>query len=140
MSFGAMVLLEVQPKSLIMKAETEQRRCLSCEKPVKGRTDKKFCNDFCRNNYNNQLKAGTSNMVRNINNALGKNRRILDTFFGDDDIAKTSQNKLLEKGFLFKYHTHTFTNKKGNTYFFVYDLGYLPLENDWYLLVRRKEE
>ena len=38
------------------------------------------------------------------------------------------------------YFKHTYTNKKGNTYFFCYDTGYLVLENDWYLLVKRKEE
>jgi hypothetical protein len=55
-------------------------------------------------------------------------------------MAKTTKTKLLEKGFLFKYFTHTYTNKKGTVYFFCYDLGYLPLENDWYLLVKRKKE
>ena len=123
-----------------MIAGTSPKLCLDCKKPVKGRTDKKFCNDFCRNNYNNQLKSHTNNLVRNINNTLGKNRRILEScFIGEEEIAKTTQEKLLEKGFLFKYITHTYTNKKGNVYFFVYDLGYLPLENDWYLLVKRKE-
>lgn len=123
-----------------MIAETSPRLCLDCKKPVKGRTDKKFCNDYCRNNFNNLLKSNTNNLMRNINNALGKNRRILESFFkGDEEMAKTTQEKLLEKGFLFKYITHTYTNKKDNVYFFVYDLGYLPLENDWYLLVKRRE-
>ena len=123
-----------------MIAEASPRLCLDCKKPVKGRTDKKFCNDFCRNNFNNLLKSDTNNLVRNINNTLGRNRRILESFFnGEEELAKTTQEKLHEKGFLFKYITHTYTNKKGNTYFFVYDLGYLPLENDWYLLVKRKE-
>ena len=80
-------------------------------------------------------------MVRNINNALGKNRRILESFFNEEEeIAKTNKDKLLEKGFQFKYMTHTYTNKKGNVYFFCYDMGYMPLDNDWYLLVKRKEE
>jgi len=114
--------------------------CLTCSKPIKGRTDKKFCDDYCRNNYNNQLKSNTINLVRNINNALGKNRRILENFFGKEEMIKTTKDKLLEKGFQFKYITHTYTNKKGNVYFFCYDIGYLPLENDWYLLVKRKEE
>ena len=123
-----------------MIAETFPRLCLDCKKAVKGRTDKKFCNDFCRNNFNNLLKSKSNNLVRNINNALGKNRRILESFFmAEEEIAKTTLEKLLEKGFLFKYITHTYTNKKGNVYFFVYDLGYLPLDNDWYLLVKRKE-
>lgn len=124
-----------------MAAEIKPMLCLACNKPVKGRTDKKFCDDYCRNNYNNQLKSNTINLVRNINNALGKNRRILEDMFSEgEDMAKTNKNKLLQKGFQFKYITHTYTNKKGNVYFFCYDLGYLPLENDWYLLVKQKEE
>ena len=123
-----------------MTADTKAKLCLTCSKPIKGRTDKKFCDDYCRNNYNNQLKSATTNLVRNINNALGKNRRVLESFFGKEDLTKTTKDKLLEKGFQFKYITHTYTNKKGNVYFFCYDIGYLPLENDWFLLVKRKEE
>ena len=124
-----------------MAAENKPRLCLNCDKPVKGRTDKKFCDDYCRNNYNNQLKSNTINLVRNVNNALGKNRRILENLFiAGEEMAKTTRDKLLQKGFQFKYITHTYTNKKGNTYFFCYDIGYLPLESDWYLLVKRKEE
>lgn len=123
-----------------MTAESTIAHCLNCDKAIKGRTDKKFCDDYCRNAYNNQLKAAKNNLVRNINNALGKNRRILESFFtGEEEMAKTTKNKLLQKGFQFKYMTHTYTNKKGNVYFFCYDLGYLPLDNDWYLLVKRKE-
>jgi len=119
---------------------TDTATCLNCKKTLKGRTDKKFCDDYCRNSYNNQLKASKNNLVRNINNALGKNRRILESFFiSEEEIAKTNKGKLLEKGFQFKYMTHTYTNKKGNIYFFCYDLGYMPLDNDWYLLVKRKE-
>ena len=32
----------------------EPKPCLSCSKPVKGRTDKKFCDDYCRNSYHNR--------------------------------------------------------------------------------------
>jgi hypothetical protein len=124
-----------------MTTKSEPRLCLSCNKPVKGRTDKKFCDDYCRNNYNNQLKSGSSNLIRNINNALVKNRRILEGIFpGNEEIAKVTREKLLQKGFQFRYITHLYTNKKGNTYFFCYDVGYLPLENEWYLVVKRKEE
>ncbi len=115
--------------------------CLACGKTVKGRSDKKFCDDYCRNNYNNSLKADTINLVRNINNALGKNRRILESvILAGEEMGKTTHEKLLQKGFMFKYGTHIYTNKKGQVYYFCYDYGYLPLENDWYLIVRRKEE
>ena len=126
---------------MCMTSENQSTNCLTCNKPLKGRTDKKFCDDYCRNTYNNQLKASSINLLRNINNALGKNRRILESLFKkEEDIAKAPKDKLLQKGFQFRYITHTYTNKKGNVYFFCYDIGYLPLENDWYLLVKRKEE
>ncbi len=135
------VTFTCKPMPAHMTTITEPKLCLTCEKPIKGRTDKKFCDDYCRNNYNNQLKAGTINLVRNINNALGKNRRILEATFAEgEEMAKTTQEKLLQKGFQFKYITHLYSNKKGNTYYFCYDLGYLPLENNWYLVVKRKEE
>lgn len=124
-----------------MLTNTESKACLTCGKTVRGRADKKFCDDACRNTFNNQVKADTNNYVRNINHALGKNRRILNELLPDtDEMAKTSMSKLLHAGFQFRYLTHTYTNKKGNTYFFCYDYGYLPLEKDWYLIVRRKEE
>lgn len=122
-------------------ASTEPKLCLACQKPLKGRIDKKFCDDYCRNNYNNNLKSADVNIVRNINNALGKNRRILNEILPNgSETAKTNYEKLLAKGFQFKFHTHTYTNKKGDTYFFCYDLGYLPLDHNWYLIVKRKEE
>jgi hypothetical protein len=123
-----------------MLEATTPKNCLACNKPVKGRADKKFCDDYCRNAYNNQLKTSSDKLVININNALKKNRRILDALLpAQEEMAKTTKEKLLAKGFQFKYITHTYTNKKGNTYFFCYDYGYLPLENDWYLVVKRKE-
>jgi|SRR6478672_11935465 len=122
-----------------MNAVPETKLCLSCGKTVRGRTDKKFCDDYCRNNYNNQLKAGPTNLMRNINNALGKNRRLLEELLGNEDMVKSNREKLLQKGFHFKYFTHQYNNKKGQTYFFIYEMGYLPLENDWFLIVKRKE-
>lgn len=119
---------------------TEIKECLSCGKTIQGRVDKKFCDDYCRNTYNNQLKAFSNNLIRNINNALKKNRNILLGLLVDNgDTVKTTREKLLKMGFQFKYTTHTYTNKKGNVYGYCYDYGYLELDNDWYLIVRIKE-
>lgn len=123
-----------------MLQKNEAKTCLLCDKPLRGRADKKFCDDYCRAAYNNELKSPVNNYIRNINNALGKNRRILDAILGTEEMAKTTRDKLMQKGFLFKYFTHQYLNKKGQTYFFVYEMGYLPLENDWFLIVKRKEE
>ena len=124
-----------------MLQKKEPTLCLSCEKPVKGRSDKKFCDDYCRAAYNNDLKSASNNLVRNVNNALGKNRRILESLLPQGDAtAKTNHDILIEKGFQFKYHTSMYKAKNGNTYFYCYEYGYLPLENNWYLIVKREED
>lgn len=109
--------------------------CLECGEPILGRSDKKFCSDFCRNSYNNKLNSDSNNTVRNINNALRKNRRILEEICKEDK-AKTTKNSLLNKGFDFGYITSIRTTQKGSTYYFVYDYGYLALDNDFYLVVK----
>jgi hypothetical protein len=117
------------------------KNCLACNKIIKGRTDKKFCDDYCRNAFNNQLKAEGNNLVRNINNALGKNRRILEKILPPgENLKKTNRDKLLQLGFQFKYFTHLYTTQKDKTYFYCYEYGYLPLENDWYLVVKKMED
>lgn len=116
----------------------EKRICLNCGEPIIGRSDKKFCNDFCRNNYNNHRKKDTVNLMRNINNILRSNRHILANL-NPSGKAKVSKRMLLDKGFNFSYHTNAYTTKKGNRYYFVYDQGFLPLEGDYFALVRRQE-
>src|SRR4249920_2207595 len=98
---------------------SETKNCLACEKALKGRIDKKFCDDYCRNTYNNQQKAKGSHspFVRNINNALLKNRKILESILPEgEDTAKANKEKLLRLGFQFKYITHIYTTKTGKTY------------------------
>ena len=110
-----------------MPLEPDTRACLTCETMLRGRIDKKFCDDYCRNSYNNQLKASKNNLVRNINNALGKNRRILESFFKHgEDTAKTTKEKLLEKylskgtevAIEGKLMNNNYTDKDGNKRFF----------------------
>ncbi|HRG23885.1 MAG TPA: hypothetical protein PLL23_05825 [Chitinophagaceae bacterium] len=123
--------------------QTEKRSCLSCGNQLRGRVDKKFCNDYCRNSYNNVQKArnGYSPVVRNINNALIKNRRILANVLSDRmETARANRDKLLRLGFHFGYQTHVYTTKTGRCYYYCYDYGYLALENDWYLIVKKKED
>jgi hypothetical protein len=123
-----------------MSQKYESKTCLACGNTLKGRTDKKFCTDFCRNGYNNKLKSSGNNLIRNINNALKKNRRILESFLGEkEDTKKIKKEKLLQLGFQFQVITSIYTTQKGTNYFFCYEYGYIPLENDWYLIVRKKQ-
>ena len=119
--------------------ETNTKTCLECNKILKGRVDKKFCDDLCRNSYNNKLNSDTNAYVRNINNLLRRNRRVLEEVLASEEMVKVQKTKLIEKAFSFKYFTHTYTNKKGNVYFFCYEYGYLLLEGDLLLVVKRKD-
>lgn len=122
-----------------MTITENQRFCQYCQKTVKGRTDKKFCNDNCRNQFNNQLKAGQYNLVRKINHALLKNRRVLETLLPlQDEITKVSREQMLERGFNFRYCTHIYVNRNAGVYYYCYDYGYLSLQNDCCLLVKSK--
>ena len=117
----------------------EKRKCLECGEAFNGRADKKFCSDLCRNAYNNKLNSDHVNYVRNINNILRKNRRIIEDLL-PEETAKVSQQKLIDKGFNFNYYTNITTTKTGKNYTFCYEFGYLPIEGNYYLLVKRKTE
>ena len=74
--------------------------------------------------------------MRNVNNKLRKNYRILSAL-NVDGKSKTTRTKLLSKGFDFEFFTNILNTKTGNTYYFVYDQGYMTLENDYYVLVKK---
>lgn len=113
-----------------------QKGCLECGEKIVGRVDKKFCSDYCRNAYHNNRNKDRKNLVRNVNNRLRKNYRILEEF-NPKEKTTTTRTRLQAKGFNFDYITSIYTTKSGKVYYFVYDQGYLPLENGIYALVKR---
>lgn len=113
-----------------------QKDCPECGEKIVGRTDKKFCSDYCRNAHNNKVNKDATNLIRNTNNLLRKNYRIL-LELNPTDKTKVSKSKLLAKGFNFESFTSIYTTKSGTVYYFVYDQGYLPLEGDFYALVKK---
>ena len=115
-----------------------QKKCPECGDRIVGRIDKKFCSDACRNAYNNRINKDSKNLIRNTNNRLRKNYRTLEEL-NPNKKTKCSRAKLIEKGFDFSYFTSIYTTKVGTIYYFVYDQGYLPLEGDYYALVKRDD-
>lgn len=113
-----------------------KRQCIECGETLIGRSDKKFCSDYCRNAYNNSLNKNTKNFIRNINNRMRKNWRILEELNPERE-SKTTRSKLLDKGFDFNYFTSIYTTKAGKVYYFVYNQGYLPLEHEFLSLIKR---
>ena len=112
------------------------KNCLECGEKIIGREDKKFCSDGCRNSYNNKINKDSNNYMRNINNKLRKNYRILSAL-NIDGKSKTTKSKLLSKGFDFEFMTTILHTKTGNTYYFLYDQGYMVLDNEFYLLIKK---
>ena len=107
---------------------------MECGVKLIGRADKKFCSDGCRNSYNNSLNKDGKNLLRNVNNRLRKNYRILEAL-NTKDKTKVKKETLLKHGFNFKFFTSQYVTKAGTVYNYVYDQGYLQLESpDWFLL------
>ena len=75
-----------------------EKTCLECGNKIFGRSDKKFCDDACRNAYNNRVNKDSKNLIRNTNNRLRKNYRILEAL-NPKHKTKASKSKLLEAGF-----------------------------------------
>jgi predicted nucleic acid-binding Zn ribbon protein len=120
-----------------IKEITMSKVCLECGEKIVGREDKKFCSDGCRNAYNNKINKDSTNYMRNINNKLRKNYRILSNL-NVEGKSKTTKTKLLSKGFDFDFFTNILNTGTGNTYYFVYDQGYRFLDNDFYMLVKKE--
>jgi len=114
------------------------RLCLECGEPFKGRIDKKFCSDICRIAFNNRRNSDQMSYIRSVNNILRKNRRILMSM-NPTGKHKVSHGKLKARGFDFSYFTSIYKTRDGALYYYCYDQGYLPIENDCYLLVVKKE-
>jgi hypothetical protein len=75
-------------------------------------------------------------MMRNVNNILRRNRRIMEDLSNEEGKTMLSRGKLAEAGFDFKYHTHTYTTQKGTTYRLCYDYGWLSLDEDRVMVVK----
>ncbi len=114
------------------------KKCLECGEPFEGRSDKKFCSDQCRTTYYNRQNADSTNYMRNVNRILRKNRKILSDLnpHGKSKVGKT---KLLDQGFNFNYFTNVYKTKTGKIYYFCYEQGYLPIEDNQFALVIREE-
>ena len=114
------------------------KTCPECGTKIIGRADKKFCSDACRNSHNNNLNKDSNNLVRNINNRLRKNYRILEKI-NPDEKTKVSKQRLDNAGFDFNLFTSIYTTKAGAVYYFVYDQGYLEInDGEYYAVVKRK--
>lgn len=118
--------------------ETLEKNCIECGTAFKGRIDKRFCSDQCRSTHNNRRNSNENSCVRNINNILRRNRRILMEL-NPNGKNKVPFDRLKSRGFNFHYYTSTYTTRDGAQYYYCYEQGYLAIDGDYFLLVVKKE-
>ena len=118
----------------------EKRFCQSCMQILQGRTDKKFCDEGCRNNFNNQQNSIQNKEIRIINRVLKRNRVILLALLqAGKKPTKVGKEYLLLEGFNFRYMTHQGVGSDGQPYQICYDVGLVSLKNWEYQIVQEKD-
>jgi len=107
-----------------------EKKCLDCGAILRGRTDKKFCSDQCRNNYNNKLNRDTNNFVRNVHGLLRKNRRILSDLYNDGK-RRIHKDALFALGYNFSFFTHVIEAMNGKKFHYCFEYGYSEAGDDF---------
>lgn len=116
----------------------KEKFCLHCNLSIKGRTDKKFCDDQCRSAYHQAHTKGNTGLIRKVHKALKKNRQILIDM-NPSRKTKVLRKDLLSRGFDFGYFTSILETGPNSHYYFCYEMGYLPINKDHILLVIKED-
>lgn len=121
-----------------MRDIAENKKCLFCGRDINGRSDKKYCDDICRNNYNYQRNRNDNTIIRETNRSLLHNRKILDLLCENEkNIVK--RQLLVDSGFDFSFMTGIYKTKRNREYVLVYDYAYKSAGNDEVLVIRYRK-
>ncbi|SDX50725.1 MULTISPECIES: hypothetical protein [Aequorivita] len=103
----------------------KQKKCKSCNKLLSGRSDKKFCDTYCKSSYHYQKSIEEKpNFYTKVDKQLKTNRRILKNF-NRAGKATVRSEILINKGFNPNFFTHYWKNKNQDVYLFIYEYGFL---------------
>ena len=116
--------------------------CLACNKELKGRSDKKFCDLHCKSSYHYRKSIDEAPRFYNkVDNQLRQNQRILKNY-NKAGKATVRAELLLKQGFNPNFFTHYWKNLKGDVYLFVYEFGFLKVKEhnaEKYVLIQWQE-
>lgn len=100
-------------------------KCKYCDKEIEGRSDKKFCDAYCKSSYHYQKSITESPRFFNkVDNQLKLNRKLLKNYNKARKVIIRVE-QLKAEGFDPNYFTHYWKNTKGDVYLFVYEYGFL---------------
>lgn len=102
----------------------KSKECQHCGKEFKGRSNKKFCSNVCKNNFHNEVYRRSNKIVVDLDKKLHKNRSVLKDMFEVYRSSPISLDILKARGFDENFHTHTFNAPSGDRYVMVYEVGF----------------
>lgn len=109
---------------------TQKRICSYCEKPLLGRSDQRFCNDTCRNNFNrNKRQALRSTWCEHIPEILRilKNNYAILKAIGPLEIEREyclPKQELSNSDLNTRFYTSTDVDENGITWYCIFDRCY----------------
>jgi len=113
------------------------RKCPVCGTDVKGRSDKIYCNVYCKNENHYKVRQKRLESILPVDDRLHHNYKLLCQYLqGKNRPVKVSKAELTELNFNFDFHTHFITNAKGQIYRCLYNLAWLQLSDNVILVVK----
>lgn len=119
----------------------KNKKCPICSAVVKGRIDKIFCSTKCKSIDQYEKRQETETFYLTVEKQLRTNRKILKKY-NKSGFTTIRKSKLISEGFNPKFFTHYWKNKKGDVYLFIYEYGFLNLQDmgkEKYMLVTWQE-
>lgn len=97
-----------------------------CGKELLGRADKRFCNAYCRNSFNNHAKKDEEQFIQQVNKVIRSNRKILKTLCpsGKTVVKKDVLDSL---GYNYKFFSEMYKSADERYYFICYDYAFTPM-------------
>lgn len=106
----------------------EQPICQYCGKPIKGRSDKRFCNDDCRNHYNRherQEKTKPHPNTQEIFRIIRKNYILLKALAKPDALSTNYYDETItELGINQNFCTSAHLDADGKLWRYCFDYGW----------------
>lgn len=124
---------------MIVRTDVVRSSCRFCGEPLKGRSDKRFCNNACRVAFHNARNEGKRIVIKAVNKVLLKNYQILKMHW-DVGEREISQYMMLQSGFNFNYFTSIQKLDSGASYCFCYDIGFSKMDEATIRILKKEKK
>ena len=116
------------------------KKCCVCDKKLIGRSDKVFCDIYCKNQYHQSIRKHTKSASANTVKILKKNYVILCELLGDHcNRYKIKKMKLQERGFNFEVISGMNQNKYGFK-MEIFEFSWYYTTNNNIMVLQEKEQ